>query len=113
MKRQVIEMKINRIHKIQELLEDVHSVSINTLCETFQVSKNTIRRDIAELEKSGMIKKVYGGIVLQEKDSHSPEPFASRENRNTQQKKRLPASRPPWSKMVMLFILIQEPLPCI
>ena len=48
LKRQVIEMKINRIHKIQELLEDVHSVSINTLCETFQVSKNTIRRDIAE-----------------------------------------------------------------
>lgn len=89
LKRQVIEMKINRIHKIQELLEDVHSVSINTLCETFQVSKNTIRRDIAELEKSGMIKKVYGGIVLQEKDTHSPEPFASRESRNTQQKKKI------------------------
>ena len=82
-------MKINRIHKIQELLEDVHSVSINTLCDTFQVSKNTIRRDIAELEKSGMIKKVYGGIVLQERDTHSPEPFTSREGRNTLQKKKI------------------------
>lgn len=82
-------MKINRIRKIQELLEEKHSISINALCETFEVSKNTIRRDIAELEKTGIIKKVYGGIVLQERDTQSPEPFFSREGRNTQQKKKV------------------------
>lgn len=61
-------MKINRLRKIQELLEEKKSISINDLCDTFDVSKNTIRRDIAELEKSGCINKVYGGIVLQEKE---------------------------------------------
>ncbi|MCR5175416.1 MAG: DeoR/GlpR family DNA-binding transcription regulator [Anaerovibrio sp.] len=59
-------MKINRLRKIQELLEEKKSISINDLCNYFEVSKNTIRRDIAELENSGIINKVYGGIVLQE-----------------------------------------------
>lgn len=59
-------MKVNRIHKIEELLQDMHSLSIDYLCEYFNVSKNTIRRDIAEMDKVGCIKKVYGGIVLNE-----------------------------------------------
>ena len=71
-------MKIDRINRIHELLKSVHNISINDLCDTFQVSKNTIRRDIAELEQQGLIKKVYGGIVLAE-PSGSPEPFASRD----------------------------------
>ena len=62
-------MKINRLRKIQELLEEQKSISINDLCKTFEVSKNTIRRDIAEMEKNGINRKVYGGIVLQEQES--------------------------------------------
>ena len=61
-------MKVNRIRKIEELLQDMHSLSIDYLCEYFNVSKNTIRRDIAEMDKSGYIKKVYGGIVLNENE---------------------------------------------
>ncbi|WP_294523040.1 DeoR/GlpR family DNA-binding transcription regulator [uncultured Anaerovibrio sp.] len=82
-------MKINRIQKIRELLEDNHSISINTLCDTFNVSKYTIRRDINELEKTGFLKKVYGGIVLQEQEHNSPEPFSLRESRNVQAKKKI------------------------
>ena len=81
-------MKIDRINRIHELLKSVHNISINDLCDTFQVSKNTIRRDIAELEQQGLIKKVYGGIVLAE-PSGSPEPFASRESRNADAKKQI------------------------
>ena len=40
------------------------SVSLDTLCEVFNVSKNTVRRDIATLEQSGKIKKVYGGVTI-------------------------------------------------
>ena len=65
-------MKVNRIRKIEELLMDMHSLSIDYLCEYFNVSKNTIRRDIAEMDKNGSIKKVYGGIVLN--DTKEPEP---------------------------------------
>lgn len=81
-------MKINRIHKIQELLEDNQSISINRLCDIFQVSKNTIRRDINDLEKKDLIKKVYGGIMLKPA-ANAPEPFASREIKNSPQKKQI------------------------
>lgn len=82
-------MKIDRINQIHELLIDMRSISIKELCERFNVSKNTIRRDIAELEQKGIVRKVYGGIVLnEEKDGDAaPEPFASREIRNVQSKK--------------------------
>lgn len=82
-------MKIDRINQIHELLIDMRSISIKELCERFNVSKNTIRRDIAELEEQGIVRKVYGGIVLnEEKDGDAaPEPFASREIRNVQAKK--------------------------
>ena len=55
----------------------------------FGVSKNTIRRDIADLEEKGIIEKVYGGIVLAEATESAPEPFAFREARNLAAKKRI------------------------
>ena len=51
-------MKATRLNDIENLLEEQNTLSINHLCEIFNVSKNTIRRDIAELEKRGTIKKV-------------------------------------------------------
>jgi len=82
-------MKINRIHQIHELLKEVHSISLDELCTTFNVSKNTIRRDIAELENNGIIQKVYGGVVLAEQNESSPEPFSFREIRNADAKKQV------------------------
>lgn len=82
-------MKIDRIQQIHELLKRNHSVSLNDLCDSFGVSKNTIRRDVAELEASGIIKKVYGGIVLADEESGAPEPFAYREGRNVDAKKQV------------------------
>lgn len=81
-------MKINRINKIQEMLQETNSASIDQLCDIFNVSKNTIRRDIAELQTRGIIKKVYGGITMNQ-SAASPEPFASREIKNSAQKKKI------------------------
>ena len=75
-------MKIDRRRKIHETLKERHNISINELCDMFGVSKNTIRRDIADLEEKGIIEKVYGGIVLAETPDDAPEPFAFREARN-------------------------------
>lgn len=80
-------MKITRINNIQKMLEKEHSLSINHLCEVFNVSKNTIRRDIAELDKRGLINKVYGGITLKETDSI--EPFTQRQSKNSLKKQRV------------------------
>lgn len=51
-------MKATRLNDIENLLEEQNTLSINHLCEIFNVSKNTIRRDIAELEKRGTIKNL-------------------------------------------------------
>ena len=84
-------MKVERIHQIHELLRERKRISLDELCENFGVSKNTIRRDIAELEEDGIIRKVYGGIVLKEAEITSLEPFSARETRNINEKKRIAA----------------------
>lgn len=78
-------MKATRLNDIEALLEEQDTISIDALCQKFAVSKNTIRRDIAELEKRGVIKKVYGGIMRAQ--NNVPEPFSSREIKNKSKKK--------------------------
>ncbi|MDQ0204147.1 DeoR/GlpR family DNA-binding transcription regulator [Pectinatus haikarae] len=79
-------MKIDRINRIKEMLQESNTISIDKLCSAFEVSKNTIRRDITELEKQDVIKKIYGGIMLKQ-NRGEPEPFASREVKNSAEKK--------------------------
>lgn len=55
-------MKTRRIEEIKNLTYSLGSITLDELCEIFDVSKNTIRRDINQLEKDGSIEKVYGGI---------------------------------------------------
>src|SRR5664279_5734528 len=56
-------MKIYRIKKIEEYIFNNETVNLDTLCEVFKISKNTVRRDINELVKKGSVKKVYGGVT--------------------------------------------------
>lgn len=73
-------MKEDRIDKLKNYIVSNERASIDDLCNIFNVSKNTIRRDINALENQGIIKKVYGGVVLN--DKKTTEPFQSREERN-------------------------------
>jgi len=57
-------MRIQRIDLIEQYITEHKNVSLDTLCEVFDVSKNTIRRDINQLTKQGTIKKVYGGVTV-------------------------------------------------
>lgn len=54
-------MKIIRIEQEEAYIQKAQNVTIEELCEKFGVSKNTIRRDLIELEKKGSIVKNYGG----------------------------------------------------
>lgn len=56
-------MKLKRIHELEEYINEMETVSLVELSEKFDVSLNTIRRDINYLEESGAIKKVYGGVT--------------------------------------------------
>jgi len=54
--------KVMRQDKILEILEREKSVNIEDLARELDVSMVTLRRDISELYKKGLIEKFYGGI---------------------------------------------------
>ena len=56
-------MRVDRIDKLEEYILAKKSVTLDKLCEHFDVSKNTMRRDIDTLTERGTVKKVYGGVV--------------------------------------------------
>lgn len=56
-------MRTQRIDLIHKYIDEQGQVTLDKLCEVFDVSKNTIRRDINTLSDNGKIKKVYGGVV--------------------------------------------------
>ena len=61
-------MRDNRRKEIAAYISRQQFASMNELCEVFHASINTIRADLAFLEKTGTVKKVYGGVrtVLQQ-----------------------------------------------
>lgn len=56
-------MKEERYKKILEKLNRQDIVTIGSLSQELNVAKMTIRRDLTELEKKGVLKKVHGGAT--------------------------------------------------
>jgi len=57
-------LKVKRIQQMQEYIFKHQSVSLDDLGTVFGVSKTTVRRDIQRLINDGTIKKVYGGVAI-------------------------------------------------
>lgn len=76
-------IKEKRIKMIEEYIQDHNSVSLDELMSAFNVSKNTIRRDVQELVENGAFKKVYGGVAVKHKKL---EHFQERRVRNLTEK---------------------------
>ena len=70
-------MKVSRLNSIEQYVISRETVSIDELCEVFGVSKNTIRRDLNELEQRGHITKVYGGVTATVPSGAVPTPIRS------------------------------------
>ncbi|MCX7710437.1 MAG: DeoR/GlpR family DNA-binding transcription regulator [Clostridia bacterium] len=58
-----------RHHKIMEILKRTERVEVTELCKLFDVSEDTIRRDLRILEEKNKVKRTYGGAILPEKVS--------------------------------------------
>ncbi len=56
-------MRVDRLSKMKDYISTHGTVSMEKLCEVFDVSINTVRRDIQNLQNSGDVKKVYGGVM--------------------------------------------------
>ena len=57
-------IKYQRQEEILKVLETERAVKIRELTQALYVSEATIRRDLNALEKNGIVKRVFGGVVL-------------------------------------------------
>ena len=57
-----------RYKKLAEYLSEHGIIKIDKMTEIFDISVETARRDLNYLEKQGIIKKIYGGAALIEKE---------------------------------------------
>ena len=55
---------ITRQNQIMEILNEEKSVSVSTLIKRLYVSPATIRRDLEDMAKKGLLKRVHGGAIL-------------------------------------------------
>ncbi len=82
------DMKLQREDIILNLLAENRVVKANDLAEQFGVSMETIRRDLSDLEKRHLIRRVHGGAVLNVAGSVEPD-YGRREIENYEQKIRI------------------------
>ncbi|MBW7457608.1 DeoR/GlpR family DNA-binding transcription regulator [Paenibacillus sepulcri] len=57
-----------RILAIKAYLEQHQRVSIQDICEIFNVSRDTARRDLLKMDELGIINRTHGGAVLPQKN---------------------------------------------
>jgi len=74
-------MRQDRLARVEHFILQSGSVSLVTLAEKFQLSVNTIRRDVIELERRGLITRTHGGAIAKERPK-SFEEIGSRHQKN-------------------------------
>lgn len=78
-----------RFEAILATLSDRGATTISALAAAFDVSEETVRRDIRRLEKDGAVRKVHGGVRLPDRRAEAP--WRQRLNVNAEAKKRVAA----------------------
>ena len=81
-------LALERRNLILEKLQNEKRVVVSELSQLYQVSEETIRRDLDKLEKEGLAIKSYGGAVINE-DVSIDLPFNVRKNQNVVGKQKM------------------------
>ncbi|MCZ8511966.1 DeoR/GlpR family DNA-binding transcription regulator [Paenibacillus filicis] len=78
-----------RWHKIVGLVNERGSIRVTELSEIFQVTEETIRRDLDKLENEGKLLRSHGGAVSIRTETEQVQeiPYPERETMNTEQKR--------------------------
>ncbi|WP_461204764.1 DeoR/GlpR family DNA-binding transcription regulator [Clostridium sp. DL1XJH146] len=77
-----------RVDKILENLNKEGKIVVKNLSKEFDVTEDCIRKDLKNLEKKGLIKRTYGGAVLNRNSAHE-NPIVSRKNLNLDAKQKI------------------------
>ncbi|MBO0460829.1 DeoR/GlpR transcriptional regulator [Enterococcus sp. DIV1298c] len=62
-------LKAERLQRIKEIIDQEKSASIEDLADELAVSRDTIRRDLIQLEKQQQIKRTHGGALALQKEA--------------------------------------------
>jgi DeoR/GlpR family transcriptional regulator of sugar metabolism len=83
-------MRTQRLRDITCLITQEEMVPFSKLCQKFGMSSATMRRDLSDLERQGLIKRVHGGAhAVQIKPDVSEPPYSKRLVQNVREKKRI------------------------
>lgn len=81
-------LALERRNLILEKLQEEKKVVVSELSQLYNVSEETIRRDLDKLDKDGLATKSYGGAVINENTSIDM-PFNVRKKRNVSGKQKI------------------------
>ncbi|MEN1967883.1 DeoR/GlpR family DNA-binding transcription regulator [Lentibacillus sp. N15] len=81
-------LPLERQKGLLQFLKQNHASTVSELASHFQVHEATIRRDLTTLEKKGLMKRTYGGVMLEE-EVHSEPSFQERESVQYDEKMRI------------------------
>lgn len=80
-------LPFDRQQKILKILEESGHVSIHRLSQLVHVSEPTMRRDLTQMEKQGLVRRTYGGATLPDDTQYAP--ISLRKNDNAAAKKKI------------------------
>ncbi|WP_054958499.1 DeoR/GlpR family DNA-binding transcription regulator [Paenibacillus dakarensis] len=81
-------LAVERKLRIIEYVRQHRSASVAVLAQEFAVHEATIRRDLAEIEQEGMLKRTHGGVIIEQLTNNEPS-FNERTNVQLEQKMRI------------------------
>ncbi|MDS0525659.1 DeoR/GlpR family DNA-binding transcription regulator [Clostridium sp. SHJSY1] len=80
-----------RLEIIKEIALKEKKVYVSKLSEKFEVTEETIRRDLEKLELQGIVTRSYGGAILNVEKTNEDVPFYKRSKTNIENKKYIAA----------------------
>lgn len=81
-------LQAERRHEIIEWVNQYGRITIADICAHFNVCDMTARRDLRELDREGLLRRVHGGAVSSLRRSYES-PFQIRASKNTAPKERI------------------------
>jgi len=81
-------LAVERKLRIVEFVKEKQIATVAALAKQFQVHEATIRRDLAEIEQEGLLKRTHGGVIV-DKGANSEPSFSERVSDQLEQKIRI------------------------
>lgn len=80
-------LPIERLEIIKQTALTEKKLYVSKLSEKFEVTEETIRRDLEKLEQQGIVTRSYGGAILNAEKTNEDIPFYKRSKTNIEDKK--------------------------